>query len=169
MTAIAAAFADFRPVKSRGVYQIILEVPAENANAVLIALGGVPVFGSEQWVGVAPLKAKPEPEKPKAEEPPATGGPVDKERRRFHTLPRSQQAAILINTPEFCEWWNPDHPPAPGAEMDADLKSDFRITSKRDLDYVGSAASKWDAIVERFRSKTGQSTWQRPDTRDDVS
>ncbi len=55
MTAIKATFSDFKLIKTRKVAQLILEVPIEQANAALAALGGVPQFDSEQWVGIAPI------------------------------------------------------------------------------------------------------------------
>jgi len=52
--AIRAAFADWRPVKSRSVLQLVLEVPIEQTKAVLDTLGA-PIPGTEKWVGVALL------------------------------------------------------------------------------------------------------------------
>lgn len=155
MTAIAATFADFRPVKSRGVYQIILEVPAERANDALIALGGLPLFGSEQWVGVAPLVGKPQAEQQPS---PPPSPEKAKERRPFHTLPRSQQAAILINDAAFQSWVGSNRTPE---ETDQMLKAHMGITSKRELDQPVHA-EEWDRMVATFRAASGQSTWERP-------
>lgn len=175
MTAIAATFSDFRPVKSRGVYQIILEVPAENANAVLIALGGVPVFGSEQWVGVAPLKAtpeaRPEPEAPKEVEPTTPDAPAEKERHPFHDLLRSQQAGILCGNPAFGRWLAKvgmlvtDGDVAKDDPTERAVKAVRKycgVASRAYIDRDDDAARKWDALRNRFHADTGQTTWERP-------
>ena len=171
MTAIAATFADFRPVKSRGVYQIILEVPAERANDALIALGGLPLFGSEQWVGVAPLVGKPQAEQQPS---PPPSPEKAKERRPFHTLPRSQQAALLCNDNRFWWWLSdkedrrigpppPGHPPYVETEQEAAdaVRSMCGVASRRDLDQPDHAL-KWDRMVEEFSAASGRATWERP-------
>ena len=53
MSAILGTFADARAVKGRSVFQIIVEVPLENADKALQALGGWPQPATERWVGVA--------------------------------------------------------------------------------------------------------------------
>ena len=58
MTAFACTFADFKTVKTRSVAQVVLEMPIENLQAFL-AVFGVPVPGSETWVGIARLAANP--------------------------------------------------------------------------------------------------------------
>jgi hypothetical protein len=76
MSALRAAFADFKLVRTRGVAQLVMEVPIEEADAALALLGGVPKAAAEKWVGIAPLLAsdgdrETSPEKP---EPPARPG-----------------------------------------------------------------------------------------------
>ena len=58
MTAFACTFADFKTVKTRSVAQVVLEMPIENLQAFLAAFG-VPVPGSETWVGIARLAGNP--------------------------------------------------------------------------------------------------------------
>jgi len=67
MTAIQAAFVDLRTVKTRSTMQLIFEVPLEAADKALAALGGVPIPGSDRWVGIARLvapEARSEPAEP---------------------------------------------------------------------------------------------------------
>lgn len=49
----AGQFSDFKLVKTRSVAQLVLEVPIEQADAALAALGGLPRPGSEVWVAIA--------------------------------------------------------------------------------------------------------------------
>jgi hypothetical protein len=61
MTDLAAtqgAFADFRLIKGRKVCQIVIEVPIEQADQALAALGGLPQPATEAWVAIARLETK---------------------------------------------------------------------------------------------------------------
>ena len=57
--AIAGTFADLRTVKTRGICQLVIELPIEQADHALEMLGGVPQPGKEKWVGVARLQEPP--------------------------------------------------------------------------------------------------------------
>lgn len=58
MTPICASFSDFKLIKGRKVCQLVCEVPLEQADAALAALGGLPNPHAERWVGIVPLKAQ---------------------------------------------------------------------------------------------------------------
>jgi hypothetical protein len=51
-------FADFRLIKGRKVCQIVIEVPIEQADQALAALGGLPQPATEAWVALARLETK---------------------------------------------------------------------------------------------------------------
>lgn len=156
MTAIPATFSDFRIVKGRKVAQLIFETPLEAADEALRMLGGLPRPDAERWVGIAPLVGKPQAEQQPASPPPAPE--KVKERKPFHTLPRSQQAAILINDAAFQSWVGSNRTPE---ETDQMLKAHMGIASKRDLDQPAHA-EKWDRMVATFRADAGRQTWERP-------
>ena len=161
MTAISATFSDFRIVKGRKVAQLIFETPLEAADEALRMLGGLPRPDAERWVGIAPLVGKPQAEQ-QPEAPPPKPEKV-KEPVPFRDKPRSQQAGILLNDPQFRAWWGPDDGSEwDTAEADRALKVQLRIASKRDLDQPGPAADAWDRLVACYRADTGQSTWERP-------
>ena len=137
-----------------GVVVSFLVHPADVVPELLSA-----AIGEHYVVALAPYEEKaaeverqpapetiPEPEKPK-------------ERRPFHTLPRSQQAALLIRDPAFQSWRSV----VPRTPEDADrfLKARLGIKSKRELDEPANA-ELWDHMVAKFRAETGQSTWERP-------
>jgi hypothetical protein len=82
-------------------------------------------------------------------------------RKPFHTLPRSQQAAILIQDERFRRWWDGGNDPLPDA-VDAAIKAHLGIISKRNLDQPGPTAFAWDELVARYRFDTDQPTWERP-------
>jgi hypothetical protein len=85
-------FSDFRIVKGRKVVQIMVEVPSEQANAALAALGGLPDPANPAWVAVARLDAK------QAEQPKQLAAP---ERKKWEDMPPAQKAAIRCAEPEF--------------------------------------------------------------------
>jgi len=85
---IRATFSDWRPVKSRKVLQLILEVPLERTNSVLEMLGA-PLPDSETWVAVA-LLDKNVALAEKAE-------PTEGERIRT-------RAVLLCREPQFQKW-----------------------------------------------------------------
>lgn len=54
-TRIAGTFADFKLIKGRKVAQIVVEIPIEQADAIVAALGGLPNPAVERWVAMAPV------------------------------------------------------------------------------------------------------------------
>ncbi|MGX7706351.1 hypothetical protein [Methylobacterium sp. Gmos1] len=55
MQRIAGTFADFKLIKGRKVAQIVVEIPIEQADAIVAALGGLPNPAVERWVAMAPV------------------------------------------------------------------------------------------------------------------
>lgn len=53
--AFRGTYSDWRLVKTRGVVQVILEVPLADADAAYQILGGMPDASKERWFAVAPL------------------------------------------------------------------------------------------------------------------
>ncbi len=91
--AIQGTYADFKLVKTRSVIQFIVEIPIERVDEVY-KLFGMPNFGAEQWVAIAPLK---------------TEAKVDTSRKDAYQekLPGAQavaRSAILCGEPAFQDW-----------------------------------------------------------------
>lgn len=53
--AFRGTYSDWRLVKTRGVVQIIFEIPLAEADAAYQILGGMPDTSKERWFAVAPL------------------------------------------------------------------------------------------------------------------
>lgn len=150
MTAISATFSDFRIVKGRKVAQFVFETPLEAADDALSKLGGLPRPDAERWVGIAPLVGK-----PKAEQRPEAPAPEPekaKKRKPFHTLPRSQQAAIRINDEEFRRWWSGGAADHGRACVDDAVKVECVVSSKAHLNDNPTAAAKWDTIERDYQA-----------------
>lgn len=54
--AFRATYSDWRLIKTRGVVQVVMEVPLADADAAYQILGGMPDTSRESWFAVAPLK-----------------------------------------------------------------------------------------------------------------
>jgi hypothetical protein len=68
---------------------------------------------------------------------------------------------MLARDERFARWWR-DGLHAPGPSLDAALKIEFGILSKRELDAPGRLAQDWDNFVMVYFHQAGQTTWERP-------
>ena len=118
-------------------------------------------IGEHYVVALAPYEKAAEQAEQQQPGAPAPEPEKVKERKPFHTLPRSQQAAILIQDERFRRWWDGGDDPLPDA-VDAAIKARLGIISKRNLDQPGPTAFAWDELVAQYRFDTDQSTWERP-------
>jgi len=165
MTAAAfrASYHTMRHVPSRGVVQIVLEVPSEQATAALVVLGGAPGMGDARWFAVAAL----EPDRPlpaalppaiRADDPAQAGN--DKPgatRQSWRSLSRCKQAAIRCADPEFQAWIMASNQD----EAAKHVRENCFVASRRELDTDENAAAQWDLLDERFRIQTGHMTEPR--------
>lgn len=145
--ATKATFADFRIIKGRKQAQLVFEVPIEQADAALIALGGLPRSDDERWCAIARLDLSnpaSAPEKPRNDAP--------KERKPFTSLPPSQQAAMRCNEPDFQRFLG-----ALNSEDAAALvREHCAVTSRADLNTNWKAAERWKAIdADYYASQHG--------------
>lgn len=167
---VAAVFADYANVRTRGVVKLIFEVPEHEATEAFRRLGGMPQSKSSKWCAIGlldPVLFEDKKEKTAAVEagPPTPPAPVEKERRPFHTLPRSQQAGILCGTPEFRTWLAREMRATPNDEAEwvaSEVRAICGVSSRTGLDHNEVAACNWDALRNRFHADTGQTTWERP-------
>lgn len=144
LAVIRGAFSDWRPVKSRSVLQLVIEVPIEQTQEVLDRLG-VPLPGVEKWVAVALLKSDAEPvEQPK----PSTVVPI-KAKREWHDMKPSQQAGMLCADPLFLRYIIEQH--GDNATNAAQwVRYSCVVDSRKDLDTNERAARAWHAIAADF-------------------
>jgi hypothetical protein len=93
--AIKGTFSDFKLLRTRSVCQLIIEIPIEEADAALKALGGLPRSDSERWCAVALLDMR------TPDDQGASRDPVQKHHRAFCDLPMPQQAGIRSEDLDF--------------------------------------------------------------------
>jgi hypothetical protein len=98
-SAFRATYSDWRLVKTRGVIQVVFEVPLADSDKAYEVLGGMPNSASEKWFGIAALtRAKPE----QMENAPTA--------RVWRDLPPQQQAGIRCEEPTFIAFLKEQRP-----------------------------------------------------------
>lgn len=104
MTAFRATYSDWKLIKTRGVVQVVMEIPLADADEAYDVLGGMPVHGKERWFGIAALKspaeearAKPGPDKPLAPKPDR----ATREKMDWRDMQPAAQAGIRCAEPMF--------------------------------------------------------------------
>lgn len=151
MTAFRATYSNFVNVKTRGVVQIVFEVPLHDSNAALEILGGMPNPAQERWFGIAPLRSEQPQPRPVHPKPPAG---AQREKKKWEEMPKSQQAAICIGEPAFSAYLKEHHPDEWHEAGDADgcLKTILRIVSKTELVTNHKAAALWHQIDTHYHA-----------------
>jgi hypothetical protein len=165
--AILATFADVKFIRTRSTMQLVLELPIEQADEALKALGGVPQPGTERWVGVALApkerkeSAKIALEKHLDENREGLSGITDtirgetaKPHRPFNSLPLSQQAGIRCNDGQFHDFLciREDTPDIPEEQVPDLVRAICLISSRAQLDTNDICAQKWRKLEEEFQA-----------------
>jgi hypothetical protein len=140
--ACLGTFSDFRLIKSRKLCQIIVEIPIEQANAALQALGGIPDSANPPWVGIARVQPKAASEPLKA---------VERPRKTWAELTPAQQAGIRCQEQEFVEFLAEEF----GDEIGdpADYVRKYCGVESRSLIFKGSqAAQRWNLLESAYQA-----------------
>jgi hypothetical protein len=142
MDALRATYADLKTVKTRGVCQVILEMPIE-AMVQVVDMLGAPVAAHEVWVGFARLREG-------AEQP-----AIEAQTSR----PLSQIAAFHCNKPLFRQFLSEKAGrPIQGPDAAADeVRTRCGIKSRKELDTNSIAARHWRNLKADFE------VWMRAD------
>lgn len=164
MSAILGTFADAKSIKTRGVYQLLIEIPIENADHALRVLGGIPQPAEERWVGVAPVAApkKPADETTTAKPSEATPEPVKTDTADWSEAKRKmvQRSGIIRNEPSFHAYvkngwhvlWNHErHKDEADNERAAYfIRTSCGVKSCRDLDPDGKSGEAFRRLYARY-------------------
>jgi hypothetical protein len=144
--AISGTFADFRTVKGRKVAQLVIEVPIEQADAALLALGGVPRPDDAKWVALARLDTSKAADEPR------------KNRKAWADLPPSQQAAMRSDEGAFWKFLEKNYDrstwsPEAAAEH---IRQLCGVHSRRDLNDNHKARVLWHQLDREFLVWSGR-------------
>ena len=101
--ATRATFSDFRLIKTRKVAQLVFEVPIEEADGALHALGGLPRSDDERWCGIARLQEK-APVAPSPRDPARSAQAKEAYRGKDEGERAVVRAGLLCKDPEFQKW-----------------------------------------------------------------
>lgn len=154
MSAFKAVYSDFKLVKTRGVIQVILEVPVEQADAAYEVLGGMPQPSKERWFAVAALAPGAAAAKPDPVDQPRP----DRAKRDWRDLPASQQAALRCDDATFRAFLNEEKPNALRGVVNGELSAKLaiyelcQITSRSDLDTNHKARVIWHQIDSQYQA-----------------
>ena len=143
--ALSATFSDFKLLKTRGVAQLVLEVPIEAADVALEVLGGVPIPGREVHVALARLRP---PAPPPPEEPPLERT-LDEDGRDA-----IKAAATLARIPSFQNWLlgGAAQTPFPHDDATDELRRRLGIESRKELRTNVEALKRWRALVADYEA-----------------
>lgn len=140
MTAVAATFSDFALVRTRKVARLTFEVPLEQADAALAALGGVPRPDQERWCGIAPIDSS------------AARVTVEEPKPKPRSL--AQRVAMVCQEPAFAKYVAEKYPSLWGEcrEDAADFVRDWCGVASRAKITDGTEAHKlWQALYDDYR------------------
>lgn len=110
--AFRGTYSDWRLVKTRGVIQIVFEVPLTDADRAYDVLGGMPDASRERWFGIAAIRGE---EVVGREFEQTAARPEDCEqlpraKRSWQDLSPQQQAGIRCEEPSFIVFLQEEHP-----------------------------------------------------------
>jgi hypothetical protein len=91
--AFKATYSDWKLVKTRGVVQVIFEVPLADSDTAYEILGGMPDASKERWFGIAALRGE--------RQEPIIDAPEEKQSKNWRELQPSAQAGIRCAEPIF--------------------------------------------------------------------
>lgn len=99
--AFRATYEDWKLVKTRGVVQVIFEVPIAEHDVAYQMLGGMPNTAQPRWFGIAPLSPPSEKEIEKSTAAPAPVDPKPAGARDWRDVPPAAQSGIRCGEAAF--------------------------------------------------------------------
>jgi hypothetical protein len=153
--AIEGIYADLRQVKTRGCWQLVIDVPAHNAER-LVELFGLPRQDEVTWLAVARLT----PEASKVatfEKPASASGKAHRER----TLP--EKVGMRCNDKRFQEWLHSSMGRVTANAEDAAywVRHECGVKSRSEILPGTETAKRWLALETRYMRETGQLAEER--------
>lgn len=147
---IQADFANWRPVAGRKVLQLILEVPIEQTEQVMKMLG-VPMPGETKWCAIAlldPVAQRKEQQASNLSVEGSNPSGTAKDRKPFHTLPLSSQAAIRCQDAEFQVFMDV----AGDGSCAAKIREICGVTSRSEFNTNSEAGDKWRNLEAQYQA-----------------
>jgi hypothetical protein len=154
MTAFRATYSDWKLIKTRGVVQVVMEVPLADADAAYDVLGGMPVHGKERWFGIAALKSTAEEAHatPRQDSPPKQSHPDGARRMDWSDMQPAAQAGIRCGDPVFWAFLNETRPYRITHTLEASeaVREMCGVTSRSELGTNHKARVIWKQLDDQF-------------------
>lgn len=160
---IKATYSDWKLIKTRGVVQMIFEVPLNEADSAYQVVGGMPDAAGERWFAIARL----DPEKVKGGEannrrsisepdktPPAPAPDQPARAKSWHDMSPAQQAGMLCAYPAFINFLRAEYNSSIISNADAavHVRSLCGVDSRADIDKSSAAQMRWRNLVSQYRA-----------------
>ena len=100
-TAFKATYSDWKLVKTRGVVQIVFEVPLAEADAAYELLGGMPIVANERWFGIAAITQEAHAKPRQTSSPDTPTGGAKREKMDWRDVQPAAQAGIRCEDAQF--------------------------------------------------------------------
>jgi hypothetical protein len=155
MTAFRATYSDWKLIKTRGVVQIVMEVPLADADAAYDVLGGMPVHGKERWFGIAALKPEEDRAKPRQDAPQDSHPDGAKRKMDWRDMQPAAQAGIRCDDPVFwaflVENYRADWLDSKSSAPDC-VRIICGVTSRAELGTNHKARVIWKQLDDQFQA-----------------
>lgn len=148
-SAFKATYSDWRLVKSRGVVQVVMEVPLADADKAYEILGGMPNPGSEQWFGIAAISAA------RSQQMEGSAPRTAGTKRDWRDLLPQQQAGIRCEEVTFAVFLHEEHPDEWHESMNDPaecVRLICGVQSRADLGRDATAAVRWHQLENQYQA-----------------
>lgn len=143
--AFRATYSDWKLVKTRGVVQVIFEVPLADSDTAYEILGGMPNHANERWFGIAALR----------QGQPIVDAPEEKQSKNWRELQPSAQAGIRCAEPLFWAFLREEL--GMRDEGSADNAASFvrdhcKVNSRAHFNTNPAAKAVWQSLDNQFQA-----------------
>lgn len=156
--AFRGSYSDWRLVKTRGVVQVIFEIPLADSDAAYEVLGGMPDNSKERWFGIAaiqtPAQQKEAPRNVPSGSPPSTR-PDGTKRMDWRDVQPAAQAALRCDQPAFQAFLREEYGQAyiDSTEQAAKYVREFcAVKSRSELGTNHKARVIWKYLDDQFQA-----------------
>jgi len=159
--AFKATYSDWKLVKTRGVVQVIFEVPLAEADLAYQVVGGMPDAAAEKWFAVARLREEVVPDAkrgqsirtPDTPAAPSTPAQTARPGKSWHEMGPAQQVGILCNEQSFWKFLGEDFHDIHGELAAVEFVRNYcGVTSRADIATNRDAKIRWDRLVGDYRA-----------------
>lgn len=143
--AFRATYSDWKLVKTRGVVQIVFEVPLADSDNAYEILGGMPNHANERWFGIAAIRTGTA----------VVDAPEEKQSKNWRDLQPSAQAGIRCAEPLFWAFLREElHMREEGSADNAAsfVRDHCKVNSRAHFNTNPAAKAVWQSLDNQFQA-----------------